>query len=662
MAIFEDERDNLWIGTYGGGLNCYNKSTGKYRHFKYNVDDPNSITNNYIFSIIEDYKNNLWIGTDDGLNKFDRKTNSFMSYKNNPNDLNSISDNRVLSLYLDGDSILWIGTRLGGLNKFNFKKSEFKHFKNNPTDSNSLSNNIVMNIIEDKEGYLWISTFEGLNKFDKRKGSFTQYKFNPVNKDGISTNSIECCFEDKNGFIWIATGGGGLCKFDKISEKFIHFTTEQGLPSNIIYGIEAITNEALWLSTNNGICSFNTVTQLVKTFDESDGIQGKEYVHFSHFMNKKGEIYFGGINGFNSFFPDSFYSDISPPNIIITNFLVNGELLDEGLAEVNYVNAHVNEIPEIILSHDQNFFSVKFTAIDFTNPSKNEYAYQLVGLDEDWIYCGYRRETQYTSLSPGEYIFRVKGSNNHGIWNEGGTSLIITITPPWWASWWFRVLMLLILVGIGYSIHLYRLKRVRELERLRIQIASDLHDEIGSALTKIAVHSEIIGTTTEKSKVVISSQKIGNMSREIITTLSDVVWSIDSRNDTVGDLIDRMRDFLETIFPAGSVHIDFQTQGLHFEQKITQSLRQNIYLIFKEAVNNAAKHSGADEIKISLINGDGKFRMSIEDNGSGIELADKHSGHHGLENMEMRAKRIGGELKIEKPEKGTRVTLIAKNI
>ena len=189
-----------------------------------------------------------------------------------------------------------------------------------------------------------------------------------------------------------------------------------------------------------------------------------------------------------------------------------------------------------------------------------------------------------------------------------------------------------------------------------------LHDDIGSALTKIAVHSEIIQTTSEKEKVSRSSKKIGTMSREIITTLSDVVWSIDSRNDTVGDLIDRMRDFLETVFPAGSIHIDFQTKGLHFDQKVNQTLRQNIYLIFKEAVNNAAKHSGADEIHISLINGDGKFKMEIADNGTGINEEEKQKGHHGIENMKLRAKRINGELTIQNLAKGTRVILIAKNI
>jgi signal transduction histidine kinase len=247
------------------------------------------------------------------------------------------------------------------------------------------------------------------------------------------------------------------------------------------------------------------------------------------------------------------------------------------------------------------------------------------------------------------------------VWNEQGAFVKIIITPPFWKTAWFRLFVMLAVAGLIYLIYRYRINRLLELERMRIQIASDLHDDIGSTLTKIAVYSETIQTTGEKTKVKESSRKIGEMSREIITTLSDIVWSIDARNDSVGDLIDRMRDFLDTAFPPGSIQIDFQTKGLSFQQKINQTLRQNIYLIFKEAVNNAAKHSQASQIRIHLTNGEGKFRMEIGDNGIGIDVAQERSGHHGLANMKLRAARIGGDLRIETLP-GTRVILTAKAI
>jgi two-component sensor histidine kinase len=367
-----------------------------------------------------------------------------------------------------------------------------------------------------------------------------------------------------------------------------------------------------------------------------------------------GQMIFGAAIGALGFYPDRLKGNLHIPEIHLTDFKIFHESVK--------LDTTIQFIKKIELTYDQNIFSFEFASLNFTNSEKNQYAYKLEGLYDDWIYIGNERVASFTGIEPGEYVFRVKGSNNHGVWNETGTSVMLFVTPPWWATWWFRTIIIITILGIGYSVYRYRINKFREMERLRIQIASDLHDDIGSTLTKIAVHSELIQTTTEKEKVSTSSKKIGTMSREIITTLSDIVWSIDSRNDTVGDLIDRMRDFLETVFPPGSIHIDFQKKGLHFDQKVEQELRQNIYLIFKEAVNNAAKHSGADEVRISMINGDGKFKMEIADNGTGINEEEKHKGHHGIENMEMRAKRIGGDLRINKLDQGTRVTLIAKNI
>ena len=221
--------------------------------------------------------------------------------------------------------------------------------------------------------------------------------------------------------------------------------------------------------------------------------------------------------------------------------------------------------------------------------------------------------------------------------------------------------MILCFAAFVYGVYKYRVRRLLEIERMRIQIASDLHDDVGASLTKIAVHSEIIQNTEDMNKITTSSVKIGNMSREIITSLSDIIWSIDARNDKVGDLIGRMRDYLDTVFPPGSISIDFQIHGLKFENNLDQTIRQNIYLIFKEAVNNAAKHSGASNLNIHITNGSGKFRLEIGDNGIGIELNGKSKGYHGLQNMKMRATRIGGELIVES-KNDTKIILNAKEL
>jgi hypothetical protein len=459
--------------------------------------------------------------------------------------------------------------------------------------------------------------------------------------------------EDRSNNLWLGTRSG-LIKLDRGRKITAHYTQKDGLPSNIINSILEDQRGNLWIGTTKGLTKFNPLEHTFRNFDMNDGLPSMAISENAAWYSKNGMLYFGIDKEIVIVNPDNFVENKIIPSVHITSL--------ELLKSKKKVDQIFSKFDEIILNYNENDFLIKFVAINYTNSNKNQYAYKLEGLDDNWVCNNDRRFVSYANVPAGSYKFCIKASNNDGVWNEEGTSLSIIILPPWWATWWFRVIMFITILGIAYSIYRYRLNKVLAMERLRVQIASDLHDDIGSALTRIAVHSEVIGTTTEKSKILRSSKQIGAMSREIITTLSDVVWSIDSRNDTVGDLIDRMRDFLETVFPAGSVRMDFQTKGLHFDQKVNQTLRQNIYLIFKEAVNNAAKHSGADEIKISMINGDGKFKMEIADNGTGIGTVDKHGGHHGIENMQMRAKRIGGELRIDKLDRGTSITLVAKNI
>ncbi len=652
--FLEDRNGRIWIVTKGNGIYLFDSKSGTMTNYSHNPNDPNSISSNSGLSIYEDLYGNLWIGTEWGLNKFIPSINGFEKFyrigdeRNNPR---HISNNWIHAVQQDKEGTYWVAT-FYGLNRIYPQTGKVDHYWQDPKEPNFGGSIIVYNIFIDHQDILWVSTFGGLFLVDEDKRCLKRFYVFP---DSTFTHNqvVNNFLEDRSDNLWLGTRSG-LIKLDRERKITAHYTQKDGLPSNIINSILEDKYGNLWIGTTKGLTRFNPLEDSFRNFDMNDGLPGMAISENAAWKSRTGLLYFGIDKEILIVNPDNLVENSIIPSVHITSL--------ELLKSKKKVDQIFSKSAEIILDYNENDFLLKFVAINYTNSNKNQYAYKLEGLDDNWVSNNDRRFVSYANVPPGSYVFYVKASNNDGVWNEKGTSLIIIITPPWWATWWFRVIVFLIILGIGYSIHLYRLNRVRELERLRIQIASDLHDEIGSALTKIAVHSEIIGTTTEKSKVVLSSQKIGNMSREIITTLSDVVWSIDSRNDTVGDLIDRMRDFLETVFPAGSIHIDFQTQGLHFDQKITQTFRQNIYLIFKEAVNNAAKHSGADEIKISLINDDGKFKMDITDNGTGIESIEKHSGHHVLENMQMRAKRIGGELRIEEPERGTCVTLIAKNI
>jgi signal transduction histidine kinase len=253
----------------------------------------------------------------------------------------------------------------------------------------------------------------------------------------------------------------------------------------------------------------------------------------------------------------------------------------------------------------------------------------------------------------------VRGSNHDGVWNEHGAAVRLVITPPFWKTWWFRFLAASVAAGLLLMIYRYRIARLLEVERLRVRIASDLHDDIGATLTKISLHSELIEESAEPNEIRESLRKIGAMSRELVTTMSDIVWSIDARNDTVGDLVDRMRDFAVGVLSAKAATVTFDLAGLEVQKKLPVNLRQNIYLIFKEAINNIAKHAAASQVEVQLRNAEGKFRMTVRDDGQGWRgnEYEKQTGH-GLRNMKMRAVRIGGHLDISR-NGGCTVSLIA---
>jgi signal transduction histidine kinase len=284
----------------------------------------------------------------------------------------------------------------------------------------------------------------------------------------------------------------------------------------------------------------------------------------------------------------------------------------------------------------------------------------MEGFDNDWIYAGKRRYVSYTNLDPGYYTFFVKGTNSDGVWVKNPQAIEIYISPPFWQTLWFRVLAILIIGIIIYVVFKYRITKLLEIERLRVRIASDLHDDIGSALTRISVHSEIIQNSENKKTVNSSSKKIGTMSREIITTMGDIVWSIDARNDLTKNLIDRMRDFSTGLLVEKDIQLKFSHRGLELDRKLPIHIRQNLFLIFKEAINNIYKHSNASKVTVDLTNTKIKFSMKICDNGKGYNPGLIKKGN-GLKNMNLRAVRIGAQIEMSTTN-GVAIILKMKNI
>jgi len=650
-SIIEDKWGELWIGTYGNGLNRFDRKKNRIIQYRHDPDNPHSLSHNNIFALHESRNGDLWIGTDGGgLNRFDRAKNQFIRYRHNPKNPNSLAQDEVTAILETINGGLWLGTTGRGVDRFDRSGNLFVHYRHEENNPHSLGGNTVMVVYEDHKGDIWIGTYgEGAHRYDPTMDSFIRYQHNPEDPRSLSNNTVMSIYEDNDGILWLGTYAGGLNRFDRTTEKFTHVTEAEGLPNNVIYGILPDDKGNLWLSTNKGLAKYNPRTGSVRNYDVTDGLQGNEFNQWSHFRSKTGEIFIGGINGFNAFFPDSIRDNPYIPPVVLTSFKV----FDQPVA----LDRSITVVDAIQLSYDQNFFSLEFVALNYTSQEKNQYAYMLEGLDASWIAAGTRRYASYTNLDPGDYVLRVKGSNNDGIWNEHGVSIAVTITPPYWKTWWFRIGAVVTGTGLLFLMYRYRVRKLLEIERIRASIATDLHDDIGSTLTEIALFSDV-GlrelrnhssdrpiSETEVRKVGALLDDIGRTSRGLIDAMNDIVWAIDPKNDSFDFLLLRMKNHAARIMEAKGINYEIEIPEELSSLRLPLGFRRRFFLIFKEAINNIIRHANPTKVVLTIKREKDWLVMTIMDNGAGFDLAAAGQGN-GLRNMHKRAASLNGSLSI----------------
>jgi len=466
MSICDDRSGALWVGTGGGGLFQYDAQQEKFFRYRHDPNVPSSLANDGVAAICEDHTGSLWIGTGEGLERFDRERKQFIHYRHDPADPHSLSAKGVSVIYEDRLGTLWVGTGVGGLNRFDRAAERFVRYQNDPANPHSLSGNNVHAIFADSRHELWVGTADGLNKFDRVNERFIHYQHDPTNPKSLGNNRVLAIYADRHdsNTLWIGTLGGGLDQFNQITGEFVHFTEKDGLPNSVIYGILGDEAGNLWLSTNNGLSEFSPKTKIFRNYDVDEGLQSNEFNQGAYFKSSapRNEMFFGGIEGFNRFYPARLHDNPYLPSVVLTAFKKFDRLVK--------LDTAITDITRLKLSHRDNFFSFAFAALDYTNSAKNQYAYKLEGFDDDWIYCGTRRYASYTNLDGGEYIFRVKGANSDGVWNEQGVAIKIIVAPPFWKTWWFVSFSIIMLVFLGYGI--YRHKLHDDLAQARI--ASEL--------------------------------------------------------------------------------------------------------------------------------------------------------------------------------------------
>jgi hypothetical protein len=507
-------------------------------------------------------------------------------------------------------------------------------------------------MLQDSDGYYWIATQIGLNRVmfsgmsaqapNPAISAITKYYHEPDNPRSLSNSYVLSVHETENGDLWFGTmqGLSGIRKDDRDDPVFVRYFIKNGLPNDVVYGILEDTHGNLWLSTNSGISRFNPRDETFKNYDTRDGLHGNEFNSGAYTRTTEGTFIFGGVNGATEFHPDSLTDNPFVPPIVITAF----NIFDEP-AQLPY---SILSTGEITLSHRDNYFSFEFASLDFSAPERIRYAYMLEGLDENWTSAGPRRFAGYTHIAPGEYIFKVKGTNGDGVWNDNHTFVRIVITPPFWRTWWF-ILLIVLAIGSGISlIIVFRVRQLLKFERLRSTIAADLHDDIGAGLTEISIMGDVIARKLpDQTKALVASemQNIGSTSRSLIAGMSDIVWLVNPKRDSLHDLIARLGDAYKE--PLAARDISFSIQNLESLKNVRLNMeyRQHLFLIFKEAINNSLKHSGAAEIVLTVKLRGKRLSMKLSDNGKGFD-GEKASSGNGLQNMRMRAERLGGILQI----------------
>jgi signal transduction histidine kinase/ligand-binding sensor domain-containing protein/DNA-binding response OmpR family regulator len=651
FSILEDHSGNIWIGT-SGGLNKYDRAAKRFTVYKSRPNDSGSLSNDEVLSICEDKSGQLWIGTYwAGLNLFNRERNIFINYKHDPSDPYSISENKIFTVYEDSDGFLWIGTDGGGLNKFDKDKKQFIHYKYDPNDITSLSANRIFSICEDNSGDLWVGTDRGgLNKFNKKTKKFKSYKNDPTSPSSISSDGVFSIYESKLGDLWIGTYGGGLNKFIRDEEKFERFTIKDGLPSNVVYGILEDESGNLWLSTNFGLSKFNPQSNSFKNYNVTDGLQSNEFNQGAFFKGKTGEMFFGGTNGFNIFHPDSIKENPYLPKIVITEFQLLHKPVPIGYDSLfgrTILHKSILETEQIELNYDDNVISFEFSALDFWNPQKNQYAYIMEGFDEEWTHTDAKiRLVTYTNLDPGKYVFRVKGSNNDGIWNEAGTAIKIIINPPWWATWWAYTIYGIMIISLFVILRQYDLRRqklkqqlelerehavkLEEIDQMKSRFFTNISHEFRTPLTLILgpaekIISETIDNNAGKQAGLI--KRNANLLLDLINQLLDLSKieagklkleaSLSNLSSFVKGITKSFDSLAEGKDIALKIHIEKQNIVAYFDKEKMQKIITNL-------LSNAFKFTmKGGEVEVKLFEtARNSVMLSVRDTGVGISDKD----------------------------------------
>lgn len=490
LCFAESSEGHIWIGTDGGGLNKFDRASDTFMHYHHEASNPASLSSDAIIALCEDHHGTLWIATfNGGLCSY--KNNVFKNYTPIPGDSNSISNINIWYVFEDSKHNLWVGTLNSGLDLFDRKNQRFYHYSNIASDSASICSNSIVSIYEDSRQHLYICTYNGVSVIDLNDFEFDNgrpnLRFHNIthkpHQNSISSNEVFCVREDNKGNLWFGTMGTGMDHYNPSSGIFTNYSVNNGLPGNAVSSILLDSSNKLWLGTDKGLSQFDPLTGYIENFDQMDGLQNNTLKSWAIRTND-GAMFFGGPNGFNSFYPDNFNKNLNlhEPPVVFTGLRIFNKpvSINERINNRIILSRDISQTSKLVLTHRENYFTFEFVALDFITPEKNQYAYKMEGFDTEWVQSGTRREANYTNLDPGKYKFMVKGSNNDGVWNENGASIQLTILPPWWETLFFRIASTLLLIFGVWLLIWYRFQSIRNQKILLEKMVAEKTAELQS--------------------------------------------------------------------------------------------------------------------------------------------------------------------------------------
>ncbi len=692
--ILEARSGEIYVGTYGGGLDILDRQTGIFSHRLEGSQQADTI-----MSLFEDADGSLWVASLDGIRYSDAVTSDAVTsdavtpqettFRHDPENPDSLVDNNVSGILRDLQGRLWVGT-LDGLDWYEPETGRFVHISEEGLGS-------IVSMKLDPDGFLWVGTWgSGAFRLDPSNVSGSQvdavrFVNDPQDASSLSNDSVWAFHPAQDGQMWIGTSYG-LNLLDPSSGRSRRYTEKEGLANNNVLCILEDSQAKLWISTNDGLSVLDVANSSFRNYDQSDGLQSNEFDSGSCARTQDGQMFFGGVHGMNQFEPQSIRDNEVPPPVAFTSFSIYNEP----------VSVDLSGSTPLELSYRQNFIAFEFSALDFHDPERNIYTYQLEGFDRNWVNAGSRRYTSYTDLPGGHYTFRVKAANSDGTWNLVGASIPLVITPPFWAAWWFWVAAATLLLGLAAGGVAWRLELIRQQNRRlearvdartkelvetnlllhqeieqrqraeqalaqkaaeeaviseRNRLARDLHDAVTQTLFSTSLLAEVIpelwNINPEEARRRL--EELRQLARGALAEMRTLLLELRPSALTDTALPDLLRQLTEAVVGRARIPVELAIDG---ECCVDPEIQVAVYRIAQEALNNVVKYSRATQVNVSLRLRSDSLLLSVLDNGVGFDPGRVPANHLGLRIMRERAEAIGARLSIySEPGEGTQVTV-----